>query len=229
VVADAEANASLQDRNEGEQPTLARRTGDALTEWYMRRAARSAMQLPDQVGPTALVLALGIALDDSEVLRLHPRTRDFVAAAESMEERATRLRVLGTPTLRGRRDLAKHFVVSAYLAAVGGRSEARGLGLAKEIVDAQGKSGFSAADLAANEAGILFSTGLTGGSIRLPDVADRFTVLDYLPDVSSLPEGIRWEQLPATLSATSPSQRPLLEEVRRLVRTLPAYQAIEGP
>src|SRR5262245_59180882 len=48
---------------------LFRRTGDALTEYYVRAAATAARRLPEKEAIPAFLLALGIALDDSSLLR----------------------------------------------------------------------------------------------------------------------------------------------------------------
>ena len=74
----------------------------------------------------------------------------------------------------GRRDLAQHFFLSGYLAAVVGSAAAESAGIAKELADARSGSGFSYVDLAADLAGIAFaervlrreaSLGRTGSAV----------------------------------------------------------------
>jgi len=55
--------------------------------------------------------------------------------------------------LQGREDLAKHYLVSACIAAFGDTPLANAVGLYKEVADSQGGSGFSFRDLAADHAG----------------------------------------------------------------------------
>ncbi|MGD9637117.1 MAG: matrixin family metalloprotease, partial [Pirellulales bacterium] len=116
----AQANLSLPEAGQVPKGVATRRTGDELTEYYVRQAAGIARFLPEDVATLSFLLGLGIALDDSTVLRNHPKFGNFVRSVESDSERSLRLVALGQPTIRGRRDLAQHFVVSAYLAAAGG-------------------------------------------------------------------------------------------------------------
>ena len=90
----------------------------------------------------------------------------FLDAAEPPSERMRRLTVLGQPTMLGRRDLAQHFVLSAFLAANSGTQAAEAAGLAKEVVDAQGPSGFSFTDIAADRAGIRFAGSVSRSACR---------------------------------------------------------------
>ncbi|MFV2066383.1 MAG: M12 family metallo-peptidase [Pirellulales bacterium] len=189
--------------------------GDRLMETYVRTVAEAAKRLSPKEGATAFLLALGIALDDSSVLRLHPRTRDFVGRLENLDQRRDRIAAVGTPTMRGRRDLAKDFVVSSYLAAIVGRRAAETAGLAKELADAQTGSGLSFADLTANLAGIEFAGEVLRGTLSLDELARDFTVAEWLPDVSSLPEGLDWNTLQANYDVGPDNAGALLTVVRR--------------
>ena len=73
----------------------------------------------------------------------------------------------------------------------GGGQIASASGLAKELSDSNGGSGFSFADMTANRAGILFAGGLLNKRFTLLSVADDFTVPSYMPAVEGLPEGSR--------------------------------------
>jgi uncharacterized protein YfiM (DUF2279 family) len=65
-------------------------------------------------------------------------------------------------TLAGRADLAKHWALSAALAATYGENVSAVLGTWKEVADSgKGGSGFSYADLAADRAGILVARRLS--------------------------------------------------------------------
>ena len=98
-------------------------------------------------------------------------------------QRLTRVTAVGQPTIRGRRELAKRFVVAAYLTAVLGRDRAEAASLGSTANDrSTGPSGNPDKILTATiRAGILFADGLLQGSISLTDVADHFSIDAYLP------------------------------------------------
>ena len=170
-------------------------SADALTEYYVRRAAKAVVDAPPDIAASALALGLGIALDDSTTLLSTDLTRLFCERVESHSERQQRCRILGQPTLRRRRDLAQHFFISAYLTAVVGAPAAEAAGLAKEIADSRSSSGFSYRDLAADAAGIEFARRLLSGRLPVAEVASRFRVDDQMPNVDDLPEEIPWEDI----------------------------------
>ena len=91
-------------------------------------------------------------------------------------------------SLSGRRDLARHYVISATLASQTGDSFAGQLGYLKELSDADNRStGFSASDLLANQGGILFFHRLKTAvdSRKLPAFI-RDLEQDLLPSKSAL-------------------------------------------
>lgn len=61
-----------------------------------------------------------------------------------------------TVTLHGRKDLAKHFLLAAALAAGGAGSPAGALGIGKETEEPQSASGYPLGDIAASRAGARF-------------------------------------------------------------------------
>jgi hypothetical protein len=99
-----------------------------------------------------------------------------------------------TVLLRGRRDLAQHFMTSAALAAKGGGMLSNLVGLFKEASDAERGSGYSFADVAANRAGIRFSrlaTGSPADARALRAFAQRgLSENDFMPPIEGLPEGL---------------------------------------
>lgn len=228
VTSAAQANLSLPEAGEAPQGFATRRTGDELTEYYVRQAAGIARFLPDDVATSSFLLGLGIALDDSTVLRDHPKFGNFVKSVESDSERSLRLVALGQPTVLGRRDLAQHFVVSAYLAAAGGTELAVTTGLMKEMADASGGSGFSFVDMAANRAGILFAGSLLNKRVSLRAVGDEFTVAAYMPNIDELPEGLTAAQLLAEYGPQNDDrfQRELKRIEQRLLQ-LPNYRGAD--
>ncbi len=201
-------------------------SGDRLTEHLVRSAAAAAKELPEAVGPRGLLLGLGIGLDDSTALRDFPLFSDLCRSIESDEERQQRLDVLGSPTMRGRRDLAQHFYVSAALGVMLGPQEAEVVGLLKEVRDARGGSGFSFADLNADLAGVAFAVYLTEANTPIGRLAELFTVKDFLPEHKGLAEGIPWEQFAATYGTQGDK---LFEReraaIRRNIAELPPYRS----
>jgi hypothetical protein len=169
-------------------------TGDALTALYVRSAARAALDLPAEQRAPALLLGLGLALDDSTVLVDNPLTAGICGKIETPEQRRARLRDLGKPTMRDRRDWAQHFFVSAALCELLGPALAESAGLLKEQLDMrQGGSGFSFADLQADLAGIAFAQRLRQGGQTVDQLARAFDVAAALPDPAGLREGLTQE------------------------------------
>src|SRR5262245_37494696 len=129
--------------------------GDALADFYVRRAAAEARD--KGLSPKAFLVGLGVALDSTDLLRKNVLLRGVLAQIETDSERDKRLKVLGQPTLRGRHDWMMHFAVSGALTAQLGPDAAEQIGLTKELLDSrEGGSGFSFGDLAADYAGVAF-------------------------------------------------------------------------
>jgi hypothetical protein len=130
----------------------------------------------------ALLLALGIAVRGSDPNRLRL-------------EGEVRLPVLKPPpvTLRGRRDLAQHFVISAALAAGASTRLADAIGVFKELSDSRGGSGLSFPDLLADRAGVVLAERATGDYAlriqRLLAASGDETL--FMPPVDRLPEGLQ--------------------------------------
>jgi len=219
--------AARSNRNAGDRGAVPLR-GDRLTEHLVRRAAEAAAELPEELAARALLLGLGIGLDDSKLLRKLPLCAEVCRAIEPDDRRRERIAVLGSPTMRGRRDLAQHFFVSAGLAAVVGAQNAESAGLLKELADSRGGSGFSFADLGADLAGVAFALQLGSGRLKLPELARSFAVEDFLPPCADLPEGIPWEEFSTKYmqadGAAFDKQRTV---IRRRVESLPAYRGRE--
>ena len=167
-------------------------TGDALADYYVRRAASTAVA--DKMPTRAFLIALGVVFDSTDLLRRNPILGRVLAQFESAEERKQRLRVLGTPTLRRRHDWIMHYSIAAALTALLGTDSAEQLSIAKEMWDANGGSGFSFGDLAADYAGIAFAKGLLAqeeaGQPQLRALAERFRGDDFLDKNDDLEEGI---------------------------------------
>lgn len=92
-------------------------------------------------------------------------------------------------TLRDRGDLAQHFVISAAIAVMSGEPLAHAVGLEKELADANGGSGFSFVDLAADRAGTRLGRLAAEDPRRLAAaVAAGFSDAALLPSLDGLPE-----------------------------------------
>ena len=201
--------------------------GDELTNFYVRQAAQAASRQRSSNAKRAMLLALGIFIDDADFLQKFPLTASFAKQVESAERRDARLQVLGQPTMRERTDLTKHFFVSAHLLVAGGKPAAVAAGLAKETRDSNGGTGFSFIDMAANRAGIVFAEQLLADRIKLQDVAERFHVDDYLPTLRGLEEGLTATQLEEQYGGEGqPTIADTLAEIEDRILSLPAYDQV---
>jgi hypothetical protein len=202
--------------------------GDALADFYVRRAAASARD--SGVAPGAFLLALGVALDDSDLLRNNFLLRRVLTQIESDQEREKRLKVLGQPTLRKRHDWLLHFAVSAALTSQLGADVAEQIGIAKELQDSRGGSGFSFADLAADYSGIAFAQRLLEkdetGKKLLPGLAEGFKGDDFLPKLDDLEDGLPAAKLQEKYGKIDdPRFVKRCEGVRELVKMSPGFMS----
>jgi hypothetical protein len=193
VTAAATRNRLLPKKGPGGAATAVRLEGDQLTELYVRQAAAAARRLPQKVAAPALLVGLGVALDDAPILPNTAAVGNIWQQIESPSARLTRVESLGAPTMRGRRDLARHFAVSAGLAALAGPQNAEEIAVITEMANSRGGGGFSFADLSADIAGIQFAAAVANGRIALARLESRFVVLDHLPATNGLREGIVWK------------------------------------
>jgi len=145
---------------------------------------------------------------NGEAARAHARAAMVAAAMLTVGPRAARLArgaeaahhsdfpVVLDVSLAGRADLAKHFALSAALAAAADPSIGRALGTWKELDDSlAGGSGFSFVDLAADRAGLRLGEAAADPA-RAGRLASRFAagVPDLLPlSTLGLTEGISAE------------------------------------
>lgn len=94
--------------------------------------------------------------------------------------------------LQKRTDFAQHFLTSAALAAKGDGALADAIGLAKEIADSDGGSGFSFTDIAADRAGTRFGELATASpqqARRLQNFMSKpIKQRDIMPKATDLPE-----------------------------------------
>lgn len=136
-------------------------------------------------GDEALESRAAIVILSSYVVGREPAE---ILPAAAAWPRAVRRRV----TLAGRDDFPKHFLVSAAIAAEAGSALADAVGLYKELDDANGGSGFSFNDIAADRAGTRFgeiAADADGGARRLAQALARgVREADFMPAIADLPE-----------------------------------------
>lgn len=199
--------------------------GDELTAEYVKAAAAAASALNEKRQARAFLLGLGITLDDSTVLRDKPVIKKVCQAVEPEDDRTARLAVLGKPTLRGRRDLCQHFAVSAALAEMFGGAAAEFAGLAKELSDMKGTSGFSFCDLAADLAGIELAAVVSKEPKRIAEMAKGFAPDDAVPDVTKFEEKLTEAAFKKKYGGTDDDKfKAALGEVRTAVQGMPLYK-----
>jgi hypothetical protein len=131
--------------------------------------------------------------------------------------------------LRGRRDLAQHFLVSAAITASAGSGMADFLGLYKELGDAMGGSGFSFADMAANRAGVEMAKLAAGSGKSALEVqaflSGQVLEDDIMPRVDHLPEGIMEMEFRRVYEDVDSEAYGLMEEeIKRRLKECRLYQ-----
>ena len=227
AVTDAAADNRLFPEKTSVAGGAVRLRGDELTELYIRRAAATVKQLPPNLAVTAFLLGVGVALDDSTLLRDNAVVGKYWRQVEPDSARATRVALLGSPTMRGRHDWAQHFAVSAALTVVIGPQNAEAAGVVKEISDSRGGSGFSFADLSADVAGVQFARAVAEGRAPLSRLEKGFLVRDFLPDPSGLKEGIAWDDF--VQSYGFPPDARLTRERESLLKRILAMPGYKNP
>lgn len=144
--------------------------------------------------------------------------------AETMPGRTARL------VLRGRVDLAQHFLGSAGITAAAGSTLSDALGLSKELADARGGSGFSFTDLAADRTGTRFgelasASPESARAWRAHLARQPLREEDFMPAVDGLPEFLPEAEFRRRYGEVgSPAYRQVLEEVERRVAAVPMYR-----
>jgi len=184
---------------------------------FVRAAFARAQQRSQASDPAlenrAAVFALAVLLG-------HRRVEDFVGPITTPEIRRLASQRVGGVTLRGRRDWAQHFWVSAGLALLSAEAISNAAGLLKEELDAGGGSGFSFGDLLADRAGTRFALSATrdAAAARAMQIRlrDRWPLDDLFPLADDLPEGIQDAELTSKYGGVGggPYQR-LIEEIER--------------
>jgi len=130
-----------------------------------------------------------------------------------------------TVTVSGRNDFAKHFMVSATIAAYADTALSDAVGLYKEIEDSRTGSGFSFNDIAADRAGTRFGEKAVA-SIDLAQqlqqrVASGLRDSDLMPPWSDLPESMPEVEFKRRFGGIgAPAYQQMMQEIDQRVSIL---------
>lgn len=137
-------------------------------------------------------------------------------------------------TVDGRSDLAKHFMVSAAIAAYADTALSDAIGLYKEIEDSRHGSGFSFNDIAADRAGTKFGEKAVASNTSARELQHLF--VSGLEDADLMPA---WADLPEFMSEAefkqrfggidAPAYRRMMEKIEQRVAALPVLQYSNSP
>ena len=130
--------------------------------------------------------------------------------------------------LNGRADLAKHFIVSAALAAKAGGPLSDAVGLYKELADAREGSGFSFNDLAADRAGTRFGE-YAADSASAQKLQQRLRAgiveRDLMPATEDLPEFMPEQEFIRRFGGVgAPPYNKMMADIERRIAALPFYR-----
>mgnify|MGYP003392288977 CR=1 FL=1 len=125
-------------------------------------------------------------------------------------------------------DLAQHFIGSAALTASMNGQVAKVVGEEKELSDAQGGSGFSFIDLAADKAGTRFgelATSSPENALRIQKaMAEIKDYSDFMPDPRDLPEHMDEAEFKQRYqSIESPAYQELSNRIDARIAAIPIY------
>jgi hypothetical protein len=132
-------------------------------------------------------------------------------------------------TLNGRDDFAKHFIVSAALAAHAGSPLADAVGVYKEIDDSRGGSGFSFNDIAADRAGARFGERAAANAQAAVNLQRRLSAgireQDIMPATKDLPEFLPEAEFKKRYGGVgAPAYNKMMADIERRVAALPLYR-----
>jgi len=132
--------------------------------------------------------------------------------------------------LRGRRDLAQHFIYSAIIAELSSSQFSSNAGELKEILDSgKGGSGFSFADLLADNTGVAFAETITENDRRARQAQDLLASMTekdtFFPYIHDLPEGLSERSFKIIFSdSSSDSYLNFVDQVNTRIDELILYK-----
>ena len=168
----------------------------------------------------AALMVLGFYLGDKTLIGLMPEAKTWRALPKPCIEL----------TLNGRGDTAQHFAVSAAITAWAGSPLADAVGVSKELEDAKTNSGFSFADLAADESGKRFGQMVVARAphldvIMADSLVNQLAERQLVPDQAGLPEHLSDADFKTRYGDTSsPAYQEVAAEINRRIGTLSVYQ-----
>lgn len=200
-------------------------TGDELTAAYVRTAAQTAVgnEGPEMV--SAFLVALGVALDDTGALANDTTTSEAVKHAETPEERDARLKVLGNPTLAGRRDLCRRFFIGCAAGELLSPAAAETAAVGRALSDLSKPSGLCVPVLAAEFAGVAFARSVQNDAEVIRDVIQKLAATDYLPPLTGLRNGFSAEKFEERYGdSTDERFVAVLADIRKRLKAMAAYK-----
>ena len=206
-------------------PEFYRLSGDQLTNFYVRKAAAAAAELPKAVARKAFLVGVGIVLDRSSTVRYSPTAREICGEVESNTEWRARLKTMGQPTMRGDRAMAQRFAAACAITGLTTPVGAEAFGVNIEIRDSQRGQGFSFNRLTADTSGMAFCAYVTKVDDSLTRLAHSFTVEAFMPQPELPEEKLTWadfiEQYGSAHDARFQAKKTA---IRRKVIAMPAFQ-----
>ena len=157
----------------------------------------------------------------------------FYVNGKSLEQVLPQMKLRQQPVqhqvlLSQRDDFAKHFIVSAALAASAGSPLADAVGLYKEIADSRGGSGFSFNDIAADRAGVRFGESAvkrTTAKQLQAKVGAGTIESDLIPATADLPEYLTEAEFKRRFGGVDGVEyKKLMAEIEQRVAALPLYR-----
>lgn len=168
----------------------------------------------------AAILALAIFVG-------HHRVANFVGDVQPNADKA--LKPASPPTLRGRNDLARHFIISAALKVLSEQGVTLAIGEFKELMDrAMGGSGYSFVDLTADMAGVAFADAGTSPHTAI-DFQNVLSELrgddDIMPPIDGIVEGLsKAEFVKQFEKVDSEAYLQEVEKIKTRLSAIPLYQ-----
>ncbi len=193
--------------------------GSLLQAAFTMAAERSTAHDP-LLENRAAIFALAILLG-------HTDLEAFVGELLDPALRAQANRIIGTVTLRGRKDWTRHFWVSAALVLLSNEATSDRIGLLKEQLDSQdGGSGFSFADMLANSAGTRFGVAAmrdqSSARAMQARLARGFDLDAFFPPADGLPENITAAEFQSRYGGVDGRRyQAIVDEINRRLDLLP--------
>jgi hypothetical protein len=153
-------------------------------------------------------------------------TKNFLSSAASKPIKVKHYSTF----LYKRIDLAQHFIGSAAITASVNGQVAKVVGEEKELSDAQGGSGFSFIDLAADKAGTRFGEMATSSPESARRIQKAMSEIkdysDFMPDPRDLPEHMNEAEFKQRYqSVDSPAYQELSKQIDARIAATPIYNA----